>query len=112
MAAMAVTQPPQPEPVNYSTEPPAASEDTMIGNDLIVEIPWIVFSLLLSAVCFRLRRFRRLSGRSGDRESRRRFDDDNASSADTADLAGNDTRGAAVSSSTQSSSTQASSASR
>jgi H+/gluconate symporter-like permease len=105
-AAMTVTPAPQPEPVNYSTETPAASEDTMIGNDLIVEIPWIVFGLLLAAVCLRLRRFRSASDRSRGRESQRPSDDGDESSANNSEPAGNDHHGAAVSSSTQPSQTR------
>jgi hypothetical protein len=106
MAAMTVTPAPQPEPVNYSTEATAAREDTMTGSDLIVEIPWIVFGLLLAVVCLRLRRFRRLSGRSPDRESQPPSVDGNDSPAITGEPAGNDHHGTAVSAPTQSSQTR------
>jgi hypothetical protein len=106
MAAMAATPAPQPEQVNYSGGAPAAREDTMIGNDLIVEIPWIVFGLLLAAVCLRLPRFRRFSGLSRDRESQQAVDDGNDSSATTGEPARNDHHGPAVPSSTLPSSTQ------
>jgi hypothetical protein len=81
----------------------------MIGNDLIVEIPWIVFGLLLAAVCLRLGRFRRFSGRSRDRESQQAADDGIDNSATTGEPAGNDHHGSAVPSSTLPSSTQPSS---
>jgi H+/gluconate symporter-like permease len=106
MAAMTVTLPPQPEPVDCSTEKPAAREDTMIGSDLIVEIPWIVFGLTLAAVCLRLRRFRRLSGRSGDRESEAPAVGGNDSTAITGEPARNDHDEAAVSAPTQPSQTR------
>jgi hypothetical protein len=38
----------------------------MIGNDLIAEIPWIIFGVLLAAVCVRLCRFRPFPGRQRD----------------------------------------------
>lgn len=78
----------------------------MFGSDLIVEIPWIVFGLLLAAVCLRLRRFRRLSGRSSDRESEAPSVGGNDSSAITSEPAGNDHHGTAVSAPTQSSQTR------
>jgi hypothetical protein len=53
----------------------------MIGSDLIVEIPWIVFGVLLAAMCVRLCRFRRFSDRQQDAESRQRFEDGGVSSA-------------------------------
>ena len=105
MAAMTVTQAPQPEPVNYSVET-AAREDTMFGNDLIVEIPWIVFGLLLAAVCLRLRRFRRVSGRSRDGEPQQPAEVYYHTFANTTEPTGNDHHRAAVSSSTQPSQTQ------
>src|SRR5262249_6667900 len=105
-AAITVTPAPQPEPVNCSTETPAASEDTMNGNDLIVEIPWILFGLLLAAVCLRLRRFRGSSGRSRGREPEQLSDEGNDSPPHTSEPAGNGHHGAAVSSSTQPSQTR------
>ncbi|HEY2077518.1 MAG TPA: hypothetical protein VGH53_14385 [Streptosporangiaceae bacterium] len=78
----------------------------MIGSDLIVEIPWIVFGLTLAAVCLRLRRFRRLSGRPGDRESEAPAVDGNDSTAITVEPAGNDHDEAAVSAPTQPSQTR------
>jgi hypothetical protein len=92
--------------VNYSTEATAAREDTMIGSDLLVEIPWIVFGLLLAAVCLRLRRFRRLSGRSRDREAQPPSADGNDSSAINNEPTGNDHHGTAVSGPTQPSQTR------
>jgi hypothetical protein len=78
----------------------------VIGSDLIVEIPWIVFGLLLAAVCLRLRRFRRFSGRERDRESQPPSGDGNDSSAIADEPAGNDHNGAAVSAPTRASQTQ------
>jgi hypothetical protein len=78
----------------------------MIGNDLIVEIPWIVFGLTLAAVCLRLRRFRRLSGRSGDRESETPAVGGNDSPAITGEPAGNDHHEAEASAPTQPSQTR------
>jgi hypothetical protein len=102
MAAIAATSPSQPGQMNCSTQPPAAWEDTMIGNDLIVEVPWIIFAISLVAVCLRLRRFRLLSGRSRDRDAHRPSDDGNDSSANTSKPGGNDHHGPAMSSWTQS----------
>jgi len=103
--AMAATRAPQPEPVNLTAET-EAREDTTMGNDLIVEIPWIVFGLSLAAVCYRLCRFRRFSGRGRDREPQQPSDDGDGSSANRDKSAGNDHNDSAVSSSAQPSSTQ------
>ena len=73
----------------------------MIGSDLIVEIPWIVFGLLLAAVCLRLGRTRRASGRSLDGEPQQPAEDDHASSANITDPTGNDHHRAAASASTR-----------
>lgn len=73
----------------------------MNGSDLIVEIPWIVFGLALAAVCLRLRRFRRRSGRSRDREPQAPPEAGNTSSAITGEPAGNAHHGTAVSAPTQ-----------
>ena len=62
----------------------------MVGNDLIVEIPWIIFCVSLAVVCVRLRGSRRFSHRSRDREQSRQPSDD-----------GNDHDQATASSSTQ-----------
>jgi len=99
MAAMTVTPAPQREPVNCSAEAPAAREDTMIGSDLIVEIPWIIFGVLLAAACLRLCRIRRSSGRPRAPESHQASGDDDDSSANPAEPLRNDHNGAAVSSS-------------
>jgi hypothetical protein len=106
MAAMTVTLPPQREPVNCSAETPAAREDTMTGSDLLVEIPWIIFGVLLAAACLRLRRIRRFARKPREPESRRVSGDDNDSSANTGEPAGNDHDGTAVRSSKQQSSAQ------
>jgi hypothetical protein len=53
----------------------------MIGSDLIVEIPWIIFGILLAAVCVRLCRFRPFSGRQRDLGSREPSEDGSHSSA-------------------------------
>jgi hypothetical protein len=73
----------------------------MNGSDLIVEIPWIVFGLSLAAVCLRLRRFRRVSGRPRDREPQPPAEDYYHRSANTTEPAGNDHQRAAESSLTQ-----------
>jgi len=53
----------------------------MIGNNLMVEIPWIVFAVLLAAVCVRLCRYRRFSDRQQDAESRQHSEDGGDSAA-------------------------------
>ena len=78
----------------------------MMGNDLIVEIPWIVFGVLLAAVCLRLRRFRSSSGRSRGREAEQLSDEGNERPAQAGEPAGNEHHGAAVSSSSQPSQTR------
>ena len=77
----------------------------MIGTVLIVAIPWIVFGLSLATICLRLRRFRRVGGRSRNRASRPPPADDNESSANTREPAGNAHHSSAVSSSARRSST-------
>ena len=42
----------------------------MTGSDLIVEIPWIIFALLMAVIGLRLRRSRRLAARPRAREAR------------------------------------------
>lgn len=81
MPAMAVTPARQGETVNYFKGDLTAREDAMIGNDLVVEIPWIVFGVLLAAVCVRLCRLRRFSDRQQDPEFRQRSEDGGDSSA-------------------------------
>jgi hypothetical protein len=73
----------------------------MIGNDLIVVIPWILFALSLAAVCLRLRRFRRASDRPRDREPQQPAEVYPDTSTNTTEPIGNDHHRAAVSSSTQ-----------
>jgi hypothetical protein len=80
----------------------------MIGSDLIVAIPWMAFGLSLAAVCLRLCRFHRFSGRSRGREARQPAEDGRDSSANTSETTGNDDHHAAASSPTQSSQTQSS----
>jgi len=71
----------------------------MIGTVLIVAVPWIAFGLSLATICLRLRRFRRRTGRSRNRVSRPPSEDDNGSSANTTEPAGNAHHRASVSSS-------------
>jgi len=71
----------------------------MIGTVLIVAVPWIAFGLSLATICLRLRKFRRLTGRSRKRASRSSSDDDNTDPANTSEPAGNAHQGASVSSS-------------
>jgi hypothetical protein len=70
----------------------------MIGTALIVIIPWIAFGLSLAAICLRLRRFRRFTSRSRNQASRPPSDDD-GSSANTSEPAGNGHTGTSASSS-------------
>jgi hypothetical protein len=79
----------------------------MIDNDLIVEIPWIIFGILLAAVCVRLCRFRPLSGRQRDLGSREPSEDGSHSSvapASAGELVADEHGGPAVSSLTHSTS--------
>ena len=78
----------------------------MIGNDLIVAIPWMAFGLSLAAVCLRLCRFPRFPGRSRDGEPRQPAGDRHESSANTSEPTGNDDQRPAVSSPAQSSQTR------
>jgi hypothetical protein len=71
----------------------------MIGTALIVIIPWIAFGLSLAAICLRLCRFRRFTSRSRSHASHLPPDDDDGSSANTSEPAGNAHHGASVSSS-------------
>jgi hypothetical protein len=71
----------------------AAREDTMIGSNLIAEIPWIIFGVLLAAVCVRLRRFGRLPGRQSHLESRQPTEgcgDNSAARANAGEPGGDD----------------------
>ena len=56
--------------MNYLRGMLATREDTMIGNDLIAEIPWIIFGVLLAVTCVRLCWVRRFCGQQEDLESR------------------------------------------
>jgi hypothetical protein len=78
----------------------------MIGRDLIVEIPWIAFGLSLAAICLRLRRFRRFTGRSRNHASRTPSDDDNGGSADNNETCGNAHHATAASAPARQSSTR------
>jgi hypothetical protein len=71
----------------------------MIDTVLIVVIPWIAFGLSLAAICLRLCRFHRFTGRSRHRASRPPSDDDNGSSSNTSEPAGNADHRASASSS-------------
>jgi hypothetical protein len=61
----------------------------MITTVLIVVTPWIAFGLAVATVCLRLRRFRRFPLPIRNRASRTASDDDNGSSANTGEPAGN-----------------------
>jgi len=69
----------------------------MIGNDLMVAIPWMAFGLSLAAVCLRLCIFRRVSGRSRGPEPRQTAEDRRESSATTSEATGNDNHATAAS---------------
>jgi hypothetical protein len=80
----------------------ATREDTMIGNDLIAEIPWIIFGVLLAVTCVRLCWVRRFCGQQEDLESRQSAEGGGHSSADPASAGehgADDHDGSAVSSS-------------
>ena len=78
----------------------------MIGNDLIVAIPWMAFGLSLAAVCLRLCRFHRFPGQPRDHEPRQPAEDGNQRSANTSEATGNDDHRPAVSSLVQPSQTR------
>lgn len=78
----------------------------MLGNDLIVEIPWIVFGLLLVAVFLRLRRFSRFSGQSRRRDTGQPSEDGDDTSANTDEPSGNAHHGVAAAAPTQPTQTQ------
>jgi hypothetical protein len=72
----------------------------LTGNDLIVEIPWIIFALFMAVIGIRLRRSRRLLGRRRGPEARQPSEDragGSAASTNGGDTAGNDHQGAAQS---------------
>lgn len=73
----------------------------MIGNDLIVAIPWMAFGLSLAAVCLRLCRFHRCPARLRLRQARQPAEDGHDSSANTREATGNDDYPPAASAPTQ-----------
>jgi hypothetical protein len=65
----------------------------LTGNDLIMEIPWIIFGLFMAVIGVRLRRSRRLLGRRRVPDARQPGEDRAGGSAaltSAGDTAGND----------------------